>query len=139
MTTQILRMDDVHAEMAGPTALGPVPHPFEASPNATQAVLFAQGHPLLREGDPFTHTGSSHHKPQAGSSFANPAGVTASGRVTAAGQRVLFCDGQPVQTPAGRLETCSDAAREASADAAVTLTAVPVMYLDGAPALPGNN
>lgn len=139
MPARIFRTDDLHVELAGPTSLGPIPHPFEAAPEATQTTLHVADHPLLREGDGFDHTGASHHKPQAGTAFASPAGVTKKGQFTDAGQHVLFVNGVPVMTLAGRLETCSDAARETTCDAAVLLADVPPLFLDGSPVLPGNN
>jgi hypothetical protein len=137
--TKVFRTDDVHNEVTPPTAHGPIPHAFEASPNATQAVLFVMEHPLLRAGDGFDHTGASHNKPQVGSAFAKPTGVTKHGEFTDAGQCVLFVDDAPVMTMGGKLETCSDATRETTCDAAVLLAEVPPLWIDEQPVLPGNN
>jgi hypothetical protein len=138
MPARIFRSDDVHVEIAGIIPLGPIPHLFEAMPAATQTSLAVAGNLLLCKGDGFDHVGASHHQPQAGTVFANPAGVTKKGRFTAAGQSVLFINKMPVMTLAGNLETCSDAARETTCDAAVLLADVPPLFVDGSPVLPGN-
>jgi hypothetical protein len=139
MPAKVFRTDDVHNEVSPPAAHGPIAHPFEVSPDATQAVLFVDGHPVLRVGDGFTHTGASHNKPQVGSAFANPAGVTMRGEFTDAGQAVLFVDGAAAMTMGGKLETCSDATRETTCEDAVLLAEVPPLFIDGQPVLPGNN
>jgi hypothetical protein len=139
MPTRVIRLDDYHIELANQVAIGPIRHPFTSSPAATQAVLACGGHPLLREGDRFRNEGLSHQKPLAGTAFASPPGVTGWGQFTAAVQDVFFVDGRPVMTTVGRLETCSDAACEASVDAAVILTEVPVLFVNDAPVLPGNS
>jgi hypothetical protein len=139
MPTSVQRNDDFHNETAGCSALGPVPHPFVSSPAATQSVLAVGGESVLREGDEFKDEGFGHAKPQAGTGYANPSGVTGIGRFTEAGQAVLFSDGRPVMCLGGRLETCSDAAREADAEATIILNSELVLFLDGQPVLPGHN
>ena len=139
MSARVQRNDDFHNETAGCSTLGPVPHPFASSPAATQSVLAVGGEPMLREDDEFEDDGPGHKKPQAGTGYANPSGVTGKGRFTEAGQSVLFVDGRPAMCLGGRLETCSDAAREVDAEAAIILTSEPVLFLDGQPVLPGRD
>ena len=52
---------------------------------------------------------------------------------------MLFVCGRPAMTLAGSLETCSDAARETAAEAAVVLTDEPVLFVDGHPVLAGHS
>lgn len=139
MPTKIFRCDDVHNEVTPPTAHGPIPHVFEALPDATQSVLFVNGHPVLRVGDRFSNNGPSHNKPQVGSAFANPQGVNGAGKFTEAGQSAVCVLGTAVQTMAGKLETCSDATRETTCESAVLLVEVPPLFMDGQSVLPGNN
>jgi len=137
MSTNVWRDDDMHGEMAGPASLGPIPHRFKASPRATQRVLAVAGEPLLREGDTFRHEGTSHHKPQAGNSFVRAADVTGKGQFTVAGQQLLLVNGVAVMTLAGSLETCSDAARETTCEAAILLSQYPPLLVNDRPVLPG--
>jgi hypothetical protein len=139
MPTNVMRADDYHNETAGTTALGPIPHPFVSSPAATQSVLVVDGEAVLRRGDEFDDEGSGHARPQAGTGYVNASGVTGKGRFTEAGQAVLFIDDQSAMCMGGRLQTCSDGAREAEAEATITLTQTPVLFLDGQPVLPGCN
>ncbi len=139
MSVRIYRTDDVHLEFAGPAPLGPIPHVFEAEPRATQRLLHHDDRALLGEGDQFQHIGTSHVKPQCGSSFAQPAGVTGSGKFTEAGQQVLFVDGVPVMCANGKLETCSDGARETPCESAVLIRNMPVLFVDDEPVLVGND
>jgi hypothetical protein len=139
MPAKLNRPDDYHVETAGSTGLGPISHPFLSSPAATQSVLVVEGEAVLREGDEFDDEGAGHKKPQAGTGYANPSGVTGKGRFTEAGQGLLFVDGRSAMCMGGRLETCSDAAREVDAEAVITLTQEPVLFLDGQPVLPGRN
>jgi hypothetical protein len=135
--TAILRLDDFHGELTTVSPLGPIAHPFTATPSATQNLLTVEGEPLLLEGDRFRNDGPTHSRPLAGTAFANPASVTGQGCFTDAGQEVLRIDGRPVATLAGRLETCSDLVRETATAAAVFLSDNPVLFVDGAPVLPG--
>src|SRR5262245_45020442 len=139
MPTAILRLDDLHAEVTPVSPLGPIPHPFTATPSATPCVRAREGEPLLRPGDRVRNEGPTLTRPLAGTAFANPASVTGQGRFTDAGQQVLRVDGRPVATLAGRLETCSALVRETATAAAATLSAPPVPLVDGAPVLPGRN
>ena len=136
---KVFRTDDVHDEYAGISPLGPIPHTYEAKPKATQSVLAVGGHPLLLQGDTFRHEGASHKKPNAGNSFAKPAGVTEQGHFSAAGQALLFIDGRPVMTIAGSLTTCTDATPETGCEAAVLLIEVPPLFLSGSSVLPGHS
>ena len=139
MPARIFRTDDVHCEFSGPVPLGPIAHPFEAAPTATQSVLAADGHLLLRAGDGFGHVGRSHQQPLAGTAFANPGGLTREGRFCEAGQDFLFVNGKTVMTLAGSLETCCDAARETTCDAAVLFDQTPILFVQGSSVLPGNH
>ncbi len=139
MPVTIMRLDDFHCELTPTNPLGPIPHTFTATPAASQRLVAVGGEPLLRRGDRFENEGATHSRPLAGTAFANAAGVTGKGRLTAAGQEVLYIDGRPAATLAGRLETCSDMLREVEARTSVILNDRPVVYVDRMPVLPGCN
>src|SRR5262245_9609439 len=138
MPASVFRPDDVHVEQAGLSTLGPVAHLFEASPEATQHCVYVNGFPLLRVGDEFNHIGASHHAPRLGSAFLNPSGVTAKGQFESTGHDLVRVNGVTVMTLAGKLSTCSDAARQTSCKSSIVLTEPATLTINYSEVLTGN-
>jgi uncharacterized Zn-binding protein involved in type VI secretion len=135
--TGIYRAACDHDEGAGTSVLKQVPHPFEATPKATQSLVFFNGYPLLLEGDTFQHSGPPHAKPVSGDRLMNPSAATGSGSFIHAGQGLVVLNGRKLATLAGSIATCGEAEPTASCEDTVLLRQPVCVTIAGQPVLPG--
>lgn len=106
------------------------PHIFDGAVQASHDKLYVAGHAVAREGDRVVNT--RPHIPSGGSFIRSP---TDDGRITRAGQDVLYIGSRPVAVKSGLWERCDDVNPRATLGVATSPAGMTKLFVCGVPVI----